>query len=90
MVGDTGLEPVTPSLSSIIGEKRQAATECDFHRQNDHTPSPPKTTGNDTELQIHVSGIVSGSDLAELNTNWPQFPDHIKAAIMALARTVKP
>ena len=90
MVKGPGFEPGTNGLKTLTGETRQTATECTFHRQNDHIPNQPNTTENDTKLQNIVSGIVSGSDLAELNTNWPALPDHIKAAIMALARTVKP
>jgi hypothetical protein len=44
-----------------------------------------------TAQEKYVTGMFSvDADFARLASTWPELPPHIKAAIMALAGTVKP
>jgi hypothetical protein len=83
-MGRGGFEPPTHGFSVRCSKNvTQANSEtCDSGKE----PLTPQWTPEDPK-----SGLVDTSklpaDLAEIVTSWPQLPDHIKAAIMALVHS---
>lgn len=72
-MGVTGLEPEHQELSQSIAD-----TSTYVNRQNN---------GKSPRVQNQVQIMQKHPDLAFLIETWPDFPEHIKAAIKALIQT---